>query len=233
MERAARAGGVPFEAIAGTPAARYGARVTFRAQRGCEEALARALGTTRHPWGTPDWMGVRVHPDGRVHCKPYHGVVKVDDRFTTVAPFTGTLYPVMASLDNGVTELYLRQSHATEWDAFLTRALAPLTTRSPFSCAPRPHHAPGSFCVSLRWREERIDAISVFADDRSLPADREIAEAWIAGLDATDRDAYEAALGGVRSIGPRPRHGWHAMLAWTLEADGTHHRAASLRVPRL
>jgi hypothetical protein len=83
----------------------------------------------------------------------------------------------------------------------------------------------------MRWRGSRIDAISVFAADRSLPSDRDIAGAWVAGLDDDDRDAYEAALGGVRSIGPRPLHGWHAMLAWTLEADGTFHRAVSLRVP--
>jgi len=231
MERALRAGGVPFEVIAGAPAGRYGARVTFRSHRGCEDAVARALGTTVHPWGTPDWMGVRVHPDGRVHCKPYHRVVELDDRFAVVTPFTGTLYPVMASQDNGETELYLRQSHASDWSAFVDRCLAPLTTRSPFTFALSPHHAADSFCVSMRWRGSRIDAISVFAADRSLPSDRDIAGAWVAGLDDDDRDAYEAALGGVRSIGPRPRHGWHAMLAWTLEADGRFHRAVSLRVP--
>ena len=84
----------------------------------------------------------------------------------------------------------------------------------------------------MRWRASRIEAISLFADDRSLPSDRVIADEWIAGMSADDRDAYEAALGGVRSIGARPLHGWHAMLAWTLEADGTAHRAVSLRVPR-
>jgi hypothetical protein len=37
----------------------------------------------------------------------------------------------------------------------------------------------------------------------------------------------------VRSLGKRPPRGWHGMLAWTVDAEGSWHRAASLRVPRL
>lgn len=177
-------------------------------------------------------MGIRVRPDGHVHCKPYHRVVELDDRFAFAVPLAGKLYPVMASHDDDVTELYLRQSHASNWFAFVDQYLAPLTKRAPFTFAPQPHHAARSFCVSIRWRVSRIEAISLFADDRSLPSDRVITDEWIVGLDSDDREAYEAALGGVRSIGRRPLHGWHAMLAWTLEADGTSHRAVSLRVPR-
>ena len=58
----------------GTPASRYGARVTFEGRGEARAALAATFGIGRHPWGTPDWVGVRVRPDGTRGVKAYHRV---------------------------------------------------------------------------------------------------------------------------------------------------------------
>lgn len=194
--------------------------------------MARALGVAGHPWGVPDWIGTRVPPDGRLHSKPYHRVIDLDDRFHLPPGLPATLHPVMASLDGDVVELYLRRSDPCEWVTFVDRCTAVLSAPQPvFSPHPRP--APESFCVSLRWRNGSLSAITVFADERALPDDAAIRAAWPIGMDPGDREVYEVALGAVRSLGKRPLRGWHGMLAWTLEADGTWHRAVSLRVPPL
>src|SRR4051812_21301067 len=66
------AGGVPFEVIVGT-APGHGVRVTWRAaEPGGAAALARAAGLADHPWGTPDWIGLRGRADGTARCKAYH-----------------------------------------------------------------------------------------------------------------------------------------------------------------
>ena len=136
-------------------------------------------------------------------------------------------------LSGGAVELYLRLSEPCEWAGFAQRCLTLLPPARPFDFSPYPRVAPESFCVSLRFEDQRPTALSIFADERALPPDGSIARAWMADMTPGDRDAYDIALGAVRSLGRRPPCGWHAMLAWTVEADGTTHRAASLRVPRL
>src|SRR5262249_36962067 len=124
METALLAGGVPFEVIAGTPAERYGARVTFRPSRDSRR-LAAAFGLESHPWGLPSWIGIRVSRSGAAEIKPYHRLHRLDDRFQLPFEFTRDLYPVAASLHGDQTELYLRQQTSSTWESFVDRALAP------------------------------------------------------------------------------------------------------------
>ena len=73
----------------------------------------------------------------------------------------------------------------------------------------------------------------MFADYRALPDDDTIQRLWLQDMCSSEAQAYELALAGVRSLGRRRLGSWHAMLGWTLERDGTWHKAASLRFPLL
>jgi hypothetical protein len=234
--------GIAFEVVAGTPAARYGPRITVR-PAGDRLALAGAVGLASHPWGPPDWVGLRVGVDGKVAAKAYHRLRRSDPagsspggfavpggRFPVPAGLPGGLYPVMAALDGTAVELYLRMAPAGPWTAFVSACTAALGGPGG-PCSPHPRPAGRAFCLSLRRDERGLSAVTVYADHRALPGDREIGRAWTEGMDQAERTAYELALAGVRSLGPRPRDGWHAALGWTLERDRGWHRAASLRVP--
>jgi hypothetical protein len=220
---------VPFEVIAGTPCERYGARLTFRAAGGTA-ALAEAFGLTQHPWGDPDWVGVRVSRDGGLKVKPYHRLTDMS-RFRLPGGLPMPLYPVMASLYENAVEVYLRFGACCTWTEFAQRCCGALgEVQRRFSPHPRPVES--AFCLSLRWQGERLTAVSVFADYRALPDDETIASRWSEDMTERDRQAYELALAGVRSLGRRPFSAWHGMLGWTLESDGGWHRAASLFVPK-
>jgi hypothetical protein len=241
VRAAVAAGGLPFEAIAGTPASRYGARLSFRPAHD-RRALAEAFGLEAHPWGLPDWIGVRVRSEGTVSTKAYHRLVHlgpdvcVSGRFRFAGhdlplpeALPPGLRPIMASQDAEDVELYLRLADARSWTSFVgrcTEAFGGLTY--PFSPTPRPVEE--AFCVSLRWLGGNLSAVTMYADERALPPDTDIPEAWTTGMDERERAAYEAALVGVRSLGSSRGRGWHAMLGWTVEEDDTWHRAASLRV---
>jgi hypothetical protein len=136
----------------------------------------------------------------------------------------------MAALDGTAVELYLRLAQARSWTSFVSACTAPFGGAG-HRFSPHPRPAGRAFCLSLRRDQRGLSAVTVYADDRALPDDQEIRRAWTEGMDQAERTAYELALAGVRSLGPRPRRGWHAMLGWTVERDGSRHRAASLRVP--
>lgn len=217
-----------FEAVVGAPLARYGPRVTLDAGSD-PPAKAHRLGQGGHPWGPPVWYGLRIGPDGEVKIKPYHRVRRLDDRFTLPAGLPDGLVPQLASLDGDRTELYLRCRPALPWHEFAGACMALLDARPPL-CAPHPRRAESAHCVSLSWAGADLAAVTVYAQDRCLPDDRTIARQWVDGLDDVDRRTYEAAVAGVRAAG-RPGHrGWHAMLSWTVQADGQAHRAVSLRI---
>jgi hypothetical protein len=229
IEKLHKLGAVPFEVIAGTPGERYGARLTFRAT-GSTAALAEAGGFTHHPWGAPDWLGVRVSRGAGLQVKAYHRLTDLR-RFRLPAGLPAPLYPVMAALHDNAVEVYLRFGACSTWTEFVQRCGGVLgEVHRPFSPHPRPVES--AFCLSLRWQDERLTAVSVFADYRALPDDETIARRWSEGMTERDRTAYELALAGVRSLGRRPFSAWHAMLGWTLESNGSWHRAASLYVPR-
>ena len=230
LERACASGATPFEVIAGAPVARYGARVTL--QHASRETLARAFALDAHPWGTPRWIGIRASPGRPLRVKPYHLVDRLDARFDLPADWPDDLYPLMASLDGGAVEIYLRKKHACGFRAFATRCFAPLAVAPP-AMEPTPRPLDDAFGVSLRREDGRITAVSVYANWRALPRDRDVERIWSASLEPQDRAAYELALAGVRSLGFLPSGNWHAMLAWTADAAGEHHRAVSLSAPPL
>src|SRR5437667_302754 len=88
-------GGIPCEIVAGTPAARYGARVTFRLPA-AKAAFLAEFGLDRHPWGEPNWVGLRKVSGAGVAAKAYHAI-----RALGPLPFdrrlTEHLSPLMAS----------------------------------------------------------------------------------------------------------------------------------------
>jgi hypothetical protein len=230
FELATGAGGRPFEVMAGAPFARYGARAAFTAPPAAMWPMAAALGVGHHPWGTPSWVGVRVSPAGLVRIKLYHRIARLNGRFQLPHELPGDLYPVMAALDGDTREIYLRAGTAHSWDSFAAACLAPLGGGA-YLFAPHPRPAPHAHCVSLKWDHDALFAITLYADHRALPDDQTTGRQWAANLDPVDSRAYEMALAGARSIGRLHRGAWHAMLAWTLEANGQWHRAASLSVP--
>jgi hypothetical protein len=223
------ASGRPFEVVAGTPASRYGARLTFRPAAD-PLRLATAFDLERHPWGTPSWIGIRVSPAGVVHAKPYHRLTRLDGRFVLPAGLRGDLYPVMASLDGDAAEVYFRSSSTCSWESFTAAALASFGGGD-FRFAPRPRAVARGFGISFRRTRGRLSAATLYAFSRALPDEQAIHRQWIEGMDETDARAYEMALIGVRSVGRLRRGTWHAILAWTLEENGIWHRAVSLRVP--
>lgn len=243
MERAFAAGALPFEVISGTPARRYGARITLTL--GAQPArVAAAFGLEQHPLGIPTWIGLRVRDGGSVRVKAYHrmGPSQLDESWRQRLPagLPEGLVPVMAALDGDARELYLRLQPACPWRSFAavcTDLLGVEHEAFPFAPEPRPEE--GAFGVSLRWQQEPLAAVTLYADFRALPDDAGVRESWVPGLDPEDRRAYELALGGVRSLGAAGLRPWHTMLAWTLDVGGDRnhrghwHRAASLRVPRV
>ncbi len=228
LERAWAAGARPFEVIAGAPRARYGARITFD---GAVAAMAETYGLGAHPWGVPAWVGVRVRDDGETRAKAYHKNFDAN-AFPLWRELPGELYPVMASLDGDAREIYLRARAELPWSRFAAACLATVGA-APIEFAPRPRPAAHGFCVSLRFSRDTLSAVSLFADWRTLPAEREIERIWAAQLAPEDARAYELALAAVRSAGRLPSGAWHAMLAWSFEAGGEQHRAVSLSVPVL
>lgn len=218
---------MPFEAVVGTPARRYGPRLTFRVAGGGRfDALAARH---PHPWGAPDWVGLRVR-DEQPRWKFYFARARDLDGAEPPAGAPAGLYPVMAAWHDGGSEVYWRCRSAPRWSSFAARSAA-LVGADPPECEPLPRPAEHGFALSVRRSGGEISAVTLFADHRCLPDDAATARAWTASMPARERDFYEAALGSVRAFGPRPAHAWHGMLGWTIERDGARHRAASLLMP--
>ncbi len=231
LQRAEEAGGAPFEAIVGSPVDRYGVRLTL-APQGAPAELAAALGLADHPWGPPDWIGLRMTAQGEVRAKAYHLHRRARAPLEPPAGAPVHLLPVMAALDGGSTELYLRLDRQLDWGAFAARCAALLGGREP-AVAPRPRPVARGFCVSFAWEDGELASVTLYADSRGLRDDASVRRQWSRGLEARDLAAYEGALAGTRSLGRQPLGGWHAMLAWTLDSSGLWRRAVSLRLPRV
>lgn len=230
LERAGILGAYPFEVIAGTPRTRYGARITLRLPTEKSNFLS-TFGLDRHPWGVPEWVGFRIKAHEQLVIKAYHHLVQIGT-LSFHEKLIAELYPVMAALHNGATERYLRFRGPCPWDEFVSMALAGWHEDvPPFDFQPRPNAVPDSFCVSETSREGELQAISLFADYRSLPNDETIRELWTHDMSPHEREIYELTLAAVRSCGKRRKGTWHAMLAWTLERGGSWHKAASLFFP--
>jgi hypothetical protein len=228
METALRAGGVPFDVIAGAPAERYGARVTFRPA--CDpRRLAAIFGLESHPWGVPCWIGLRVSPAGEADIKPYHRLDRLDNRFKFPDNFTDNLYPFAASLHGDQKEVYLRQRTSCSWESFVKRVLGPFGGGE-YPFRPHPLNKADTFGLSISWIGELPKAISLYAWAGALLDDSSIERQWTEGMNGADRIVYTTALTAARSLGRIKRGKRHGLLAWTLELGTGWHRAASVNV---
>lgn len=236
MRAATAVGGRPFEVIVGSPFERYGARVTFVPAPGGEARLASALGFADHPWGPPAWIGARS-AFGALSLKAYHRAARVPDGFAVPWRTPGDLEPQIASQGDDRVEVYFRARAARPWGRFAAACFAPLcgdparAHAIAGACRPEPRPAPMAHGVSVRRDAGQVTAITVLAGARALPDEATVRDVWSAGLPPADADRYEKALAAVRSFGRLRGGGTHAMLSWTLDADGAVHRAASLAIP--
>ena len=229
MHRAIDASARLFEVIVGSPRARFGARVTFLIPESSASRVVHELGLEHHPWGLPSWVGLRVNAKGEIDWKAYHPASVVPHALVPPPGLPSPLTPVMAALHHGRTEIYYRLQTQMPWKAFADRCLHLISANAPDTgLTIRP--TSDAFCLSIAWEGDAIRTVSVFADDRALPAELETAKLWRDELPAADRAAYDIALAGVRSTGRPPARGWHAMFAWTCGDEGHWSRAVSLRV---
>lgn len=237
VRRLRAAGGVAFEVVAGTPVESYGARITFRPARGSNERertqLAAVAGLDPHPWGTPDWIGIRSG-GGLIRCKGYH-------RRPPALGFTRVhrglipgVRPVMASLDGDATEIYAIWPGEISWDVFVERALAGFGSElwmhlrtSRFPPYPRPRR--DGFAMSARHVGDRLTTITLYALAPSLPADERIFAEWPAAMTEPEQSAYALAVNAAGRWG-HVDGPLHRALAWTFDRSGLVSRAASLRI---
>jgi hypothetical protein len=229
MHRAIDASARPFEVIVGSPRARFGARIAFLIAESSASRVVHELGLESHPWGAPSWVGLRVNAKGEIDWKAYHAARVVPLPLDAPPGVPSPLTPVMAALHQGRCEIYYRLLAKMPWEAFAAPCLRLVDGEM---SASRLHISPttAAFCLSIAREGRAVRAVSVFADDRALPAEPESSRLWREALPAADRAAYDVALVGVRSTGRRPARGWHAMYAWTSSDDGSQSRAVSLRI---
>ena len=223
---------LPFEVIAGSPAVRYGARITLR--RGDRHAPAHDF--AHHPWGTPDWIGVRLDRAGAVRLKAYHrGPPPVGGS----PPHRGLppgLTPVMAACEGDQIEVYGALPGERSWPRFARDCLrwaggeAWAGAGEP-GLRGYPRQAADQFAASVKYRAGAPVALSLYAFDGALPDDRRAGEIWSAGLGPADRQAYQAAYAGAQSTGRHPAHRYHAAFCWTYSAGEGESRSVSLRLP--
>lgn len=224
------AGGVLCEVIAGTPDSRYGARLTFRAARDRDPAaVARAAGFGDHPWGVPDWIGVRTAADGTTRCKAYHRRPPPLGRALIHRGLPDTCVPVMAALDDDGIEIYALSLGDVSWRAFADRCVGPVGGRAPdpgMLLSPRPR----GFGVSVRHRDGERTRTTLFAMAKTLPSDERVTAAWTAAMTPTERDSFDLARAAVANLGRRPGRAYQ-LLAWNYTTGRPDGRAASLNVP--
>lgn len=234
FERAVAAGARPFEAVAGAPHRRYGARVTLVPKPGGRAELAAALALD-HPWGPPSCVGLRS-VDDRLAVKQYHSITRIPECVTLPSSLQDDLVPQLATLEGDRIEVYLRSARDRSWRSFVIQALAPLCSRARATAIveaarPLPRPAARHHGVSYRFIGGRLDAISVFADGRALPDQRRVRAEWLAGLSPADGLPYERLLGAVCNYGRIRSGATNAMLGWSIDHAGAEQRAVSLAIP--
>jgi len=230
IEKACALGAIPFEVIAGTPKTRYGARITLRLTSDKSQFI-RDFELDGHPWGAPDWVGLRIQGEGPLVVKAYHQVAQVTP-LSFEEKLRSRLDLVMAALHDGSIETYWRFRGVCPWPEFVQMCLEGFSAEKPdYDFLPTPDSLPDAFCVSEKCKGGRVQSISLFADHRALPDDATISRLWTQDIPEQERQAYELALAAVRSTGQRRLGTWHGMLCWTLERSGDWHKAASLLFP--
>jgi hypothetical protein len=230
LEKAFMLGALPFEVTAGTPRARYGARMSFFPPAERSEFLA-TFGLTQHPWGPPVSVSLRTNDKGELVTKAYHRLVPPLN-FSFHEKLAGQMNHFLAALYNDATEAYFTYSGSYPWTEFVNLCLTGLGTVPPqINFQPPPRSTPRSFGAAVLSREGEVKAISVYADYRSLPDDETISRLWTLDMSDAEREAYELTLAAVRSCGARMFGSWHSYLVWTFERGGVWHKATSLHFP--
>lgn len=230
LEKAFMLGAHPFEVTAGTPRARYGARMTFYPPAEKSEFLA-TFGLTGHPWGPPVSVGLRTNDKGELVIKAYHRLVPPIN-FSFHEKLNQHMTPALAALHQNATETYFEYTGSSPWDEFVRLCLTSLGAAPPeVDFQPHPRYSPRAFFASVLSREGEVKVITVHADYPSLPDDETISRLWTLDMSDTEREAYELTLAAVRSCGARMFGSWHSTLAWTFERGGVWHKAASLHFP--
>jgi hypothetical protein len=230
-DRLRAAGGRVFEIAVGT-LPRHGLRITWRpADPSGAHALAEAAGLAEHPWGAPDWIGLRTGSDGVARCKAYHRRPPPLGITTAHRGLLPECAPVMAALDGDVLEIYATLPAELGWDEFAARALAvlPASATGLPEFRPRPRRRAHGFAMSARHRGSDLEAITLYAFGRSLPDAEKVVTEWSSALTTDEHALYAAAVSALTARG-QPLADLHGLLAWSFDASGAQTRAACLRV---
>ncbi|GEM_PF-4565395 len=219
------AGARLFEVVVGTPIDAYGARLTFRTGDGDAVDVARRAGLSGHPWGVPDWIGVRTGADGAVRAKAYHRRPPLEATLVHRG-LPETARPVMAARDGGTVEVYAVLPGEMTWQRFATAALAPL------GCAPV---EPGvgvvprasGYALSVRHDGDELSAVTLFVTSESLREDSAVEEEWVASMSREEGDQHRARVAAAATVS-RTTGRRYRMLAWSYARTGLVSRAVSL-----
>lgn len=222
------AGAIPFEVVVGAPADRILPRITFAAPKRRRE-LAEALGVPDHPWGPPDSIGLRPSPHGGIVAKGYHRITAVPEEMALPAELEAHLLPLVAA-PLPEPEMYARWTGPPAWHALHSACERVLGVTLP-TPSPRPEGSRGALGLSLRKLDRGGFVPTAYADHTALPPDDELRRSWGASLSAEERQSFERALAGTRSIGPREGGSWFDFLAWGVDERGRSWQAVSLRLP--
>jgi len=218
------AGARLFEVVVGTPVEAYGARLTFVNGDGSETVAARA-GLGGHPWGPPDWVGLRTGADGAVRTKAYHRRPPLAETLVHRG-LPDTARPVMAARDGETTEVYAVLPGTVTWERFAGEALEPL------GCAQR---RPGvsivpkgsTVAVSVRHDGDELTALTLFVTSDALRADAPLEEEWVAGMSPQDASSHRLRVAAAATVS-RTAGRRYRMLAWHYTRAGFVSRAASI-----
>lgn len=233
------AGARPFEVLAGAPYERYGARLTFMPRRGAASQLAAALAIDDHPWGPPTLVSVRW-TTGRLVVKAYHHMGRhagrLPDGFAVPLNVGDDLELQHAALEGDWVEVYFRSTRERSWRSFVTSSLAPLYGQERAeafaeAARPRPRPADRAHWVSYRCQRGALQAISVAAFERALPAERTVRAAWAQGLGSDDAARYERLVAAACTYGQIRGGSTNSYLAWSIDASGAEQRVAALAIP--
>jgi len=219
------AGARLFEVIVGTPSPEYGGRVTFLTGEAEPDTVVRLAGLSGHPWGRPDWIGLRTDADGSVRAKAYHRRPPLDTALVHRG-MPEVVRPVMAARSGQTIEVYAMVPGQSTWERFAPAALAPL------GCAPEP---PGvtivprtsGFAVSVRHDAGVLSEITLFATAHALRPDAELAQEWVAGLGPEAVEQHRRQVIAAATLG-RVRGRRYRMLAWRYTGEGLVGRAVSI-----
>jgi hypothetical protein len=219
------AGARLFEVVVGTPIGAYGARLTFRTGIRDAADVAARVGLADHPWGVPDWVGLRTGADGAVRAKAYHRRTPLDATLLHRG-LPDSARPVMAARVGRSIEVYAVLPGAMGWQRHATAALEPL------GCAPV---APGlslvarpnGWAVSVRHDGDELSAVTLFATSETLPADGVVEEQWVSGMSVEERQLHGLRVAAAATVSRTPGRRYR-MLAWNYTRSGLFSRAVSL-----